>query len=771
VTSTQAQLTEVKTTLSSQLAETNTNLNEVKEMMKTLLALQNKTQGEGPNGNSSTNGSSLPPTDTTTINENSPSSSEPQRSSKNPPYTRERLIEILQPTTVDKPFESQIVTADLEAIITPEGHNVIYMAAWYNGLNEAIFNIKDYGYNTNSMLEQFWLDLIIKNKGRTVYYHNWGGYDSILSMAPLFNLPGYTFEPFVNNGEVMCLTVEFKGTIVLTIKDSMRILPGALGRLAKDWKVETQKEHFPHYFFLNDLKSTMNYIGPIPPYSCFEPKRTSEIEYQAMLEEFKNGWNFLVISKKYILGDVKALYQILIAFFQAIASKFPINPITVLSAPSTAFKIWRTVQLPILNREGLKVMDFSYKNQDSQLRESYLGGIVDVYRPHMQGQGYYYDVNSLYPTAMCKPMPVGMPTLVHYPSITAFETSLRSGEFFGFVQCTVQAPFTSTPAGYIGILPIKLQSRLICPGGTFVGFFFSEELLFALNNGYTLLSIKLAYKFQRGENTFKQLIQKLNEMKIEAQLNNQPTIRNIAKLLMNSMYGRFGMKTENVKHQIVDIQGLEKLMKKYNILGQINLGQQILVSYTLNEVLTTMGSNPKPEFVNVLESMPHNTNVAIAAAVTAYSRIIINQYKLKALEQGLELYYSDTDSLVLNGPLPETLISSTTLGKLKLEYKFKEGIFIMPKVYCLELENGSLITKCKGYPGKLTKDQYLSLLEGNPLSLQVTKWLRSLKDSTIQILRNTPYTINPILNKRNKVIEDGKWVNTKPIILNSLTKK
>jgi hypothetical protein len=80
-------------------------------------------------------------------------------------------------------------------------------------------------------------------------------------------------------------------------------------------------------------------------------------------------------------------------------------------------------------------------------------------------------------------------------------------------------PPISTHAGYIGLLPIKYQGRLICSGGKFTGFFFFEELLFALNNGYTLLEIKLAYKFQRGENTFKQLIQKLNEMKIQAELN------------------------------------------------------------------------------------------------------------------------------------------------------------------------------------------------------------------------------------------------------------
>lgn len=105
------------------------------------------------------------------------------------------------------------------------------------------------------------------------------------------------------------------------------------------------------------------------------------------------------------------------------------------------------------------------------------------------------------------------------------------------MEATVQVPFPNTPGGYIGLLPLKVKGRLLCPGGTFTGLFFSEELRFALANGYKLLSINLAYSFQKGFNAFKDLINQLNSMKIEAQLNNQPTIRNIAKLLLNSMFG------------------------------------------------------------------------------------------------------------------------------------------------------------------------------------------------------------------------------------------
>ena len=56
-----------------------------------------------------------------------------------------------------------------------------------------------------------------------------------------------------------------------------------------------------------------------------------------MRVEFKTkAWSFLEVSRKYILGEVKALYQIMIAFFDTPVSKFPINPLSVLSAPSTA---------------------------------------------------------------------------------------------------------------------------------------------------------------------------------------------------------------------------------------------------------------------------------------------------------------------------------------------------------------------------------------------------------------------------------------------------
>lgn len=603
-------------------------------------------------------------------------------------------IEALPPTKNKIDLNNKIVCADLESLILPNGKNRVYMAAWYNGTSQSILDITQWGNNTQTMLEQFWIDLLNNNIGRTCYFHNFGGYDAILAMPALINLP-YLFEPIMKDGEVISIRVTNKGKVLLTIKDSLRILPGSLAKLAKDWGATTQKDHFPHYFWKDCIEQTLSYFGPIPAYEFFEPKRTSLKEYEEMKGLFpNNNWSFLEVSKKYIMGDCIALYQVLVKYFETVQLKFPIDPLKIYSAPSASFRIWRTQQLPLLKNDGLKVYDLSH-NLDSELRNSYCGGIVDVYRPHLIGEGFYYDVNSLYPSAMCEPMPVG------HPRSTDTLTEYQLGEFFGFVEATVQAPENE----YIGLLPIKHQGRLICPGGTFKGLFFSEELKFALNNKYKLLNITKAYKFQKGVHTFLELITQLNDMKITAQLNNQPTIRNLAKLLMNSMYGRFGMHPSLLKHNFWTTDEINEISSNWTIQNRIDYGELSLVTAILDQerILKTKGLKILTKELNKLRN---NTNVAIASAVTAHSRMLINSYKIYALQNNYELYYSDTDSLVLNKELPPHMVDSTTLGKLKLEHHIREGIFVMPKVYYLEDTDGNVISKCKGYPGKLSRESF-----------------------------------------------------------------
>ena len=58
--------------------------------------------------------------------------------------------------------------------------------------------------------------------------------------------------------------------------------------------------------------------------------------------------------------------------------------------------------------------------------------------------------------------------------------------------------------------------------------------------------------------------------------------------------------------------------------------------------------------------------------------------------------YTDTDSIVIGKPLPKKYVSSTEMGKFKLEHNVLNAIFLAPKSYILNLQDDSHIIKHKG---------------------------------------------------------------------------
>jgi hypothetical protein len=139
------------------------------------------------------------------------------------------------------------------------------------------------------------------------------------------------------------------------------------------------------------------------------------------------------------------------------------------------------------------------------------------------------------------------------------------------------------------------------------------------------------------------------------------------------------------------------------ITDKIELGEYFIVFYR------------KIEDTSINDESTHNVSIAIAAAITAYARIHMSQFKNNPL---INLYYSDTDSIYVDKPLPDHLIDSKVLGKLKLEHICKKAIFISPKVYYLETIDNEIIYKVKGlkhevelsltdFENLLTKDNYL----------------------------------------------------------------
>jgi hypothetical protein len=96
--------------------------------------------------------------------------------------------------------------------------------------------------------------------------------------------------------------------------------------------------------------------------------------------------------------------------------------------------------------------------------------------------------------------------------------------------------------------------------------------------------------------------------------------------------------------------------------------------------------------INNRETSKHFSNVAIAAAITAYSIIIIAPYKRIG---GNECFYSDTDSVFIQNKLDSSLIGAD-IGQIKLEYQI-HIIFISPKLYGFVTGDNTTIIKVKGF--------------------------------------------------------------------------
>jgi len=155
-------------------------------------------------------------------------------------------------------------------------------------------------------------------------------------------------------------------------------------------------------------------------------------------------------------------------------------------------------------------------------------------------------------------------------------------------------------------------------------------------------------------------------------------------------------------------------------------------------------------------------NVAIASAITAYARIHMSQFKNNP---DFKLYYSDTDSMVTNKPLPDYMVG-TGLGQLKLEYVIKKAVFLAPKVYALITTDGKEIIKVKGLTSevisKLTfSDLEALLIKDTTREFIQEKWFKSLINSEITT-NDMIYTLKATSNKRMHIYENGIFNNTKP---------
>ncbi|KAL5821138.1 hypothetical protein ACOSQ3_023020 [Xanthoceras sorbifolium] len=468
-------------------------------------------------------------------------------------------------------------------------------------------------------------------------------YDLVLRISTIVRQEQSTLTIYFHNFS------RFDG--ILLLKDSLNLLPGKLSTLAKN------------------LCPGLGPKGSIP----YDEVRLSNLASlkTSLLDYMKQD----ILLLEGVMQKAQEIYWKL--FKVDIESKITLS--------SLALSIFRMKHYDSSNWP----IHIPNKNEDSFIRRGYYGGHTDVYIPYGRNL-YYYDVNSLYPFVMKEfPIPGGVP--VWHGNLEGLDLDSILGFIEAYVVCpkTIKRPF----------LPYRDKNNtLIFPTGEFVGVYCSEELKYARSLGYTVLPIS-GYLFERMESPFRDFVSSLFESRLEARKEGNEAMAYVYKILMNSLYGRFGINPKSTITEIYDEDRYKKLIRHSEFIFSDMLSKNnYIVSYHSN---TEKGS----DYWNPLK----NSAVQLAAAITATARIYMYPYISRE-----DCYYTDIDSVVLGNLLPKEVITSSVLGKFKLEDIILEGYFLAPKAYYYKTFDSNHVIKFKGPVKNLVTHEWFKLQYADP---------------------------------------------------------
>jgi hypothetical protein len=468
-----------------------------------------------------------------------------------------------------------------------------------------------------------------KYRGYVCYAHNGGKFDFSFILKELFQKKyqeKYIIEPMRAASRIIQIDIktycektdertgEKKKEVehVWSLRDSMALFPFSLRKVTENFNVEHKKGEFNH-----ELINWDNW------------------------QELEPQW------APYLQDDCRGLLEAVHKFEHYMIDKFSVNLKNSVTLAQLALRVFRT--------NYIKFAIPNYKPIESDIRKSYFGGRTEIFK--MYGEKLnYYDVTSLYPYVMHeKYMPVGKPIK---------DASMKISDF-GICKVDVEAPKDID----IPLLPHKINGKLIFPRGRWTGFYCTPELQKAEKLGYKI-KVHYGYKFKAAK-IFTSYIDELFKLKQNSSKDSVDYM--VSKLLMNSLYGKFGQRRE--KQQIIMFPTSTIGLEPVDFMGDL------------------------PIYSKKVESQAKHILPAIASFVTSYARIHLYEKGFEAAKaKGGNIYYCDTDSIITDVKLN----IGTNLGDLtdELPEGIEEGIFLLPKMYGIKTTKGEYV-KCKGFPRKM----------------------------------------------------------------------
>lgn len=278
-----------------------------------------------------------------------------------------------------------------------------------------------------------------------------------------------------------------------------------------------------------------------------------------------------------------------------------------------AMMIFRTAYLP---------HTFIRKGEETKLntleRKAYYGGRSECFRRGIY-EVHSYDVKSMYPSVM-KDNLMPDPTSARYIKVGTHYRHTFDSDMIGIYHVRV-----FVPKQVIGLLPYRTKDgKLIFPYGIFEGWYFNEELQAAQQYGAKILHCYEFIVYQKKLDLFSEYI---DDMFQSRQEHPPGTLYNMMyKLLMNSLYGKFGQ-----KNPVGTYTG-----KMEDYVGALPEGTKLNVpSHTVFD----------EECINIPASAYEEAYGAfpcIAAYITALARVKLLH---KLMEHKDSVVYCDTDSI------------------------------------------------------------------------------------------------------------------------------
>lgn len=325
-------------------------------------------------------------------------------------------------------------------------------------------------------------------------------------------------------------------------------------------------------------------------------------------------------------------------------------------------------------RDWFPEPDYDYDIRESGCYKGGFTGANPMFQNMIQGEGCSFDVNSLYPSVMFSAhgevLPFGEP--IKYMGKYSYDE-----DYPLYIQF-IEADFSVKP-GHIPCIQLKGNSMFGATeyitdtkGSTPLCLTSVDlELLFQFYDVHDIRYVR-GYKFRGSTELFKDYVAKWTAVKTQASDEGNEGMRTIAKLELNSLYGKFA--TNPVKQS----------RRPY-------LDDDGIVRYELLE----------PEFKEPVY-------LPVGAFITSYARA----FTLRAAQANIERWlYSDTDSCYFLGKEPPVgmFVHETSLGAWKREHVFDRFKVLGAKAYCFE-EDGKLTVHCAGMPkrchGNVTMENF-----------------------------------------------------------------